>query len=282
MSRIKHSKVKNTGLIFELLVRQVAADTMNNKQSKALQIIKRNFSTDSELSKELKLYRALQEEKFNTETKAERFLDAIVRSKRTINESLLKREKYNLIKEIRNAYNIEDFFKARVVNYKLHASVYKLFEFAEADDPKEYINTKFQLIEHICTTNTKQESAVPLLATENKDVRVLASKLIVDRFNEKYSNNLTTEQKVLLRNYINSVTNSTSLKDFIVKEAVTLHEQLKTLKSSVPSKVLKIKIDEVGNLLTRLAKKHIMEDKDVLTMLRYYELVSELKKIKGK
>ncbi len=282
MSRIKHSKVKNTGLIFELLVRQVAADTMNNKQSKALQIIKRNFHKDSELSKELKLYRALHEEKFNTDTKAERFLDAVIRSKKAINESTLKREKYNLIKEIRNSYNIEDFFKARISNYKIHASVFKLFEFAEADDPKEYINTKFQLIEHICTTTTKTETAVPLLATENKDVRVLASKLIVDRFNEKYSNALTTEQKKLLRQYINSVTTSTSLKDYIVQETVTLRDQLKTLKTSVPSKVLKIKIDEVINLLSRLSKKHIVEDKDVLTMLRYYELVNELKKAKGK
>jgi hypothetical protein len=282
MSRIKHSKVKNTGLIFELLVRQVAADTMNNKQSKALQIIKRNFNKDSELNKELKLYRALHEEKFNAETKAERFLDAVIRSKKAISESQLKREKYNLIKEIRNSYNIEDFFKARVVNYKLHASIYKLFEFAEADDPKEYINTKFQIVEHICTTNAKTETAVPLLATENKDVRVLASKIIVDRFNEKYSSSLTTEQKNLLRQYINGVATSTSLREYIVKEALVLRDQLKSLKTSIPSKILKIKIDEVANLLNAITKKHIVEDKDVLTMLRYYELVSELKKIKGK
>lgn len=282
MSRIKHSKVKNTGLIFELLVRQVAADTMNNKQSKALQIIKRNFNKDSELNKELKLYRALHEEKFNAENKAERFLDAVIRSKKAISESQLKREKYNLIKEIRNSYNIEDFFKARVVNYKLHASIYKLFEFAEADDPKEYINTKFQIVEHICTTNSKTETAVPLLATENKDVRVLASKIIVDRFNAKYSSSLTTEQKNLLRQYINGVATSTSLREYIVKEALVLRDQLKSLKTSIPSKILKIKIDEVANLLNAITKKHIVEDKDVLTMLRYYELVSELKKIKGK
>jgi hypothetical protein len=281
MSRIKHSKVKNTGLIFELLVRQVAADTMNNKQSKALQIIKRNFHKDSELSKELKLYRALQEEKFTNENKAEKFLDAVIRSKKTINESALKREKYNLIKEIRKSYNIEDFFKARVQNYKVHASVYKLFEFAEADDPKEYVNTKFQMVEHICTSISKTET-VPVLVSEQKDVRILASKLIVDKFNEKYSSKLTTEQKALLREYINSVTTSTSLKDYISKEAKSLQEKLNKLVNTVPSKVLRIKINEVVNLLETMTKKHIVEDKDVLTMLRYYELVSELNKIKGK
>lgn len=282
MSRIKHSKVKNTGLIFELLVRQVAADTMNNRQSKALQIIKRNFHRDSELNKELKLYRTLHEEKFKTENKAEKFLDAVVRSKKTINESLLKREKYNLIKEIRTAYNIDDFFNARINNYKIHASIYKLFEFAEADDPKEYINTKFQLVEYVCTANTKSDAVVPTLVSEHKDIRLLASKLIVDKFNEKYSSRLTTEQKAMLREYINSVATSTSLKDYIVKETVTLRTKLKALKNNIPSKVISIKINEVINLLDTLSKKHIVEDKDVLTMLRYYELVSELQKVKEK
>ena len=282
MSRIKHSKVKNTGLIFELLVRQVAADTMNNRQSKALQIIKRSFHKDSELNKELKLYRTLHEEKFKTENKAEKFLDAVVRSKKAINESLLKREKYNLIKEIRNAYNIDDFFKARINNYKIHASIYKLFEFAEADDPKEYVNTKFQLVEYICTSNAKIDTVAPALVSEHKDVRLLASKLIVDKFNEKYSSRLTTEQKALLREYINSVSTSTSLKDYILKETVALRIKLKALKNNIPSKVIGIKINEVINLLDTLSKKHIVEDKDVLTMLRYYELVSELQKVKEK
>ena len=127
MSKIKHAKVKNTGLIFELLVRQVASDTMNNKDSSALRIISRNFKKNSELSKELKLYRSLHEETFNSQRKAEMFLEAVLRTKRSINETALKREKYNLIKDIRNNYNIEDFFKSRVSNYKLHASVYKLF-----------------------------------------------------------------------------------------------------------------------------------------------------------
>lgn len=282
MSRIKHSKVKNTGLIFELLVRQVAADTMNGTRSKALQIIKKNFNNNTELNKELKLYRAVHEEKFNSDAKAHAFLTAVIKSKKMINESSIKREKFNLIKEIRSAYDIEDFFKARVNNYRIHASIYKLLEFAEADDPKEYVETKFALLEHVRTVPSKTEATKPMLESENKDVRILASKIIVDRFNEKYSSQLTTEQKSLLRQYINTVSNSTSLKDYVIKEAKSISEQLKTLKSTIPSKVLRIKLNEVSNLLSSLSKKHVIEDKDVLTMLRYYELVSELNKVKGK
>ena len=62
MKRIKHSKVKNTGIIFELLVRQVASDTMNNKDSKALRVIKKHFKNNSELAQELKLYRTISQE----------------------------------------------------------------------------------------------------------------------------------------------------------------------------------------------------------------------------
>ena len=279
MSKIKHAKVKNTGLIFELLVRQVASDTMNNKNSTALRIIKRNFRKNSELSKELKLYQSLREETFNSQRKAEMFLEAVLNTKRSINETALKREKYNLIKEIRTYYNIEEFFKSRVNNYKLHASIYKLFEFTEADDPKEYVENRFALTEYICTVKKINTEAAPLLTKEDKDIRLLASKLIIDRFNEKYAT-LNESQKRLLREYINNVTNSVTLKQFVVKESIVLRDTINKLKTTIPSKVIRIKLNEVANLLTTINRRNNIEDKDILTMLRYYELVEELKNVK--
>jgi hypothetical protein len=279
MKRIKHSKVKNTGLIFELLVRQVASDTMNNRDSKALRILKRSFKPNSLLSQELKLYRSLHEEKF-VNAKAETFVTAVTTARKTINESLLKKEKYNLIKEIRSAFNIEDFFKSRVSNYKLHAAIYKLFEHAEADDPKEYVENKFAILEHISTVAKKSVDTQSALVAEQKDLRILASKIMIEKFNDKYSS-LSSSQKNMLREYINNVTNSTELKKYILKETKLLSEQLTKLKTIVPSKVIRIKLTEVANLLNQINKKHTIEDKDVLTMLKYYELVDELNKVKG-
>lgn len=279
MKRIKHSKVKNTGLIFELLVRQVASDTMNNRDSKALRILKRSFKPNSLLSQELKLYRSLHEEKF-VNAKAETFVTAVTSARKTINEALLKSEKYNLIKEIRSAFNIEDFFKSRVSNYKLHAAIYKLFEHAEADDPKEYVENKFAILDHVATVDKKSVDTQSALVAEQKDLRILASKIMIEKFNEKYSS-LSISQKNMLREYINNVTNSTELKKYILKETKSLAEQLTKLKTIVPSKVIRIKLTEVANLLTRINKKHTIEDKDVLTMLKYYELVDELNKVKG-
>jgi hypothetical protein len=277
MKRIKHSKVKNTGLIFELLVRQVASDTMNDNDSKALRLLKKHYNLKSELTKELKLYRTLADEKFNSESKSEKFVEAVLRARKSINESQLRRDKYNLIKDLKSNYIVEDFFKSRVTNYKLHATTYKLFEFAEADDPKEYISSKFALVEHV-QTYVKKVDAAPSLNSEHKDVRILASKLVVDKFNERYSN-LSKQQKAMLKEYINNVTNSVKLRKYVVTEIKTLRSDIKELRSSVPSKIIRIKLNEVNNLLLKLGKKHLIEDKDVLTMLRYYELVNELKNI---
>ena len=280
MKRIKHSKVKNTGLIFELLVRQVASDTMNNKNSTALNLIKRHFTKKSELSKELKLYRTVSTEKFKTENKAEKFVDAVVKARKDINESQLRRDKYNLIKDLKSNFNINEFFKSRVSNYKVQASTYKLFEFAEADDPKEYVDSKFTIVEHV-QNNPNVKKTGTLIEEQNKDVRILASKIVVDKFNNKYSG-LNTEQKRTLREYINNVTNSVKLRKYVLKEIQSLRSEIKSLRASVPSKIIRIKLNEVANLLLTLGKKHLIEDKDVLTMLRYYELVNELKKIGSK
>lgn len=279
MKKIKHSKIKNTGLIFELLVRQVAVDTMNNKNSVSLSILNKYFKGATELSKELKLYRSLQEESFNTETKATKFIDAVISARKTLNESQLKREKYNLIKEIKTRFNIEDFFKSRVSNYKIHASVYNIFEFSEADEPSSYVRNKFIVCEHVQSKKNKSD-AKPSLMSEDKDIRILASKIVIDKFNEKYSKTLTGQQKNILREFINNVTNSEKLKKYVITETKNIQRELSELKTSVSSKVVRIKINEVTKLLSQLQKKHIIEDKDVLTMLRYYELINEIKKCK--
>lgn len=279
MKKIKHSKIKNTGLLFELLVRQVAVDTMNNKNSISLSILNKFFKGSSELSKELKLYRSLQEETFTTENKALKFIDAVTSARKTLNEIQLKREKYNLIKEIKNRFNLEEFFKSRVTNYKLHASIYNIFEHSEADEPSVYIRNKFRISEHV-QQKKNVNAAKPFLIAEDKDLRILTSKIVIDKFNEKYSKTLSDKQKSILREFINNITNSEKLKQYVITETKNIQAELSDLKTAVASKVIRIKINEVTKLLSQLQKKHIIEDKDVLTMLRYYELINEIKKCK--
>jgi hypothetical protein len=278
MKRIKHSKVRNTGLIFELLVRQVAVDTMNNTRPLALDILNKHFKGSSELTKELKLYRSIQEEKFNNEAHATTFVDAVIKARKALIESDLKRQKYNLIKDLKENYNVNEFFKSRVSNYKLHASTFNIFEHAEADEPASYIRNKFILIESIQNKKIAKQPSDSLLK-EDKDVRILASKLVIDKFNQKYKT-MSIAQKKILREYINNVTNSVHLKKYIISETKNIQAELTSLKSIVPSKIVRIKINEVVKLIAGLRKKHLVEDKDILTMLRYYELIGELKKVR--
>ncbi len=103
---------------------------------------------------------------------------------------------------------------------------------------------------------------------------------MIDKFNKKYSN-LSVNQRKMLREYINSVTNTVTLKEYMKGESYKLIKEMTRLRNTVPNKILRIKLNEVTNLLKELGDRHIVKDKDVLTMLRYYELAKELKKIKG-
>lgn len=276
MNKLRHSKFKNTGVLFELLVRQIASDTLNEKNSPALSIIKKHFKNGSELSKELKLYQYLVKENFDNSYKAQEFLNIVLSERKKLNEGVLKREKYNLIKTINERFNTNDFFKYRVSNYKSLASIYKLFENKEGTSPKEWVECKNVILENV-TKKPKTEKAVNnQYVNESKDVRLLAYKFLVDKFNEKYKA-LTTEQKLVLRNYINNVDNSDNLKRFILRESEKLKKEFSKIKIS--DKVSAIKLKEVINLIDGLSNSKIVSENQALGLLRYHQLLNELKGI---
>jgi len=281
MKNLKHSKFKNTGVLFELLVRQVASDTLNNNDSKAIPIIKKYFAKSTELAKELNLYQTLVKEKFAKEDKAGHLIDAVSAAKAKLNQTVINRQKYNLIKEIKNTYVLEDFFKTKVSNYKTLAAIYKLFEYTIADSPVESVNNRYTLIEHITRKDVKKIAPLNEMSSfikQDKEVRLLSYKILVDRFNEKYSD-LNEGQKSILRNYINAVSEGTELKSFIGEEVSKLQKSLKSLTSKVDDKVVKIKLSEVSNLLSEIASAKTVKDTHILSLLRYHELVKELKKV---
>ncbi len=280
MKKIKHSKYKNTGILFELLVRQIATDTLNNRDSIATQIIKEHFSKKTELVKELKLYQSVIKETFNSEYKASEFLNIILRERVKLNETILNRQKYNLIKDIKKHYVLEDFFKYRVSNYKENASIYKLFEYSTDDNPKQYVECKSLLLERLkgSSKNTDKVTAVVNedYSKQPKEVRLLAWKMLVENFNDKYGS-LSNKQRNILKEYINSVDNSEKLKNFVTKESKILKKALNSIKIS--DKIVKIKVNEVINLTSKLQSSKTITESQVLSLLRYYELHDELKKV---
>ena len=150
MKKLKHSKFKNTGILFELLVRQITADILNdNKKSYANELMRNYFSEESVLGQEQRLYQLLMEETFSDESAAEKFLDVVVQSHSKLDASELSKARYNLVKEMKDSYPMDDFLRSKIRNYKTYASIYKLFESKTPTvfcDPKELYESKNTIV----------------------------------------------------------------------------------------------------------------------------------------
>ena len=279
--KIKHSKYKNTGILFELLTRQITSDTISGGNNKALSILKKYFNSKSELLKEYKIYNALSTKSYQDKNKATILINTLVEAHSKLNRSRLRREKYNLIKEIKSTYDLNDFFKAQITNYKTMASIYNLTENKDAT-PLSIVNSKVQLIEHLTKPIEKVNKNIVMETynSEDKNTRLLTQKILLEKFNEKYKG-LGENQKVLLQEYVNAVSNSPALKTYINSEISKVKKQLTKYSNTVTDKVVKIKIDEAKNLIKPLCKKSSVHDDNVSNLLNYYELVNELKSIHG-
>ena len=282
-SKTKHSKIRNTGILFELLTRQITVDVLNNdKKGSAANILKTFFNKNTQLGKEYELYRVLTVENYKSETKANHLVDVVLNARTKLNESSLKREKYNLIKEVRSKYDINNFFMARIPNYKVNASIYKLFSTKEDMNPQTETESRFTIVENITrknlSTKKKENVMVEGQRKQEKDLRLLAYGILVDKFNKKYSS-LSAEQRNLLKEYINNISNTNSLKELIESETVKVKKELQSYLPQVSDKVTKIKLKEAINQANTLMKGRIVEDKQVVTLMSYYQLVKELKNV---
>ena len=281
--KVKHSKYKNTGILFELLTRQLTADTIAGNNPKSLYIIKKYFSGDSTLLKEYKIYHTFVGKKFKEESNATILIDTLIEAHGRLNKGQLRREKYNLIKEIKDTYDINNFFKAKISNYKVMASIFNLLENKEAS-PLSIVNSKVTLLEHITgkTLENKPKKNVVMedYAKYDKNTRLLTYKVLLEKFNDKYSG-LGENQKLLLKEYVNSVTNSPALKSFINKEIKEVKKSITGYSKKVEDKAVVIKLTETRNMIKPLCKKSSVNDDNVINLLNYYELVNELKTIHG-
>ena len=281
---IKHSKYKNTGILFELLVRQITADTLSGVESKASSILKKYF-TKTELGREYKLYESFFKNVNVSEAKADMVINTIVESAKHLNKSILKRQKYNLVNEIKNHYNVDDFFKMKLPNYKAQAALYSLIEIYSSEgnlNPHPIIENKTVLLEFLTKSNIdKQEienNVLEEFKQQDKDVQVLAYKMLLEKFNSKYAN-LNLNQKLVLKEFINSIDSNPKLKEFYNTKVTEIKNHLSTLSKSVTDKAIQIKINEVINILPILGKNDKPNDDNLVNLLQYYQLVEELEAV---
>ena len=280
--KVKHSKYKNTGILFELLTRQLTSDTIAGTQPKALSFLKKHFNKKTELLKEYKIYHTLATQKYNKDAQATMLINTLLEVHGKLNKSQLRREKYNLIKEIKDTYSVNDFFKAKITDYKVMASVFNLLENKKAT-ALSIVDSKVTILEHI--TENKPKSPKKDIVLENfnnqdKDTKLLTYKVLLEKFNNKYSG-LQDNQKTLLKEYVNSVTNSPALKSYINQEIKEVKKIITGYSKKVEDKAVAVKLNETKGMIKTLCKKTSINDDNVINLLNYYELVNELKIIHG-
>ena len=288
MRKIKHSKFKNTGFLFELLTRQITLEILNNSDEKSKGIIKEFFGGKTELSKELRLFNLLINEKYNSENKAEKFIDAILEAHTRLDQKKLQREKYNLVKSIKENFEINHFLSSPVTNYKILASIHKLFEAKKLDvlDVKDVFNSKLTIIEHVSNTNTstikeKEDKLVEEYKKQEKDLRLLTYKILVETFNKKYTS-LNDDQKSLLREYINNVTNTSKFNEYFEKELIKTITKLHETYKEMTDKITKIKLRETINVLKKQKIGKKITDEQVSALMMSYELIKEINNVRSK
>ena len=283
--KIKHSKYKNTGILFELLVRQITADTLKGGNSPAIDILKEYFVNTS-LGKEYKLYESVLKSKVITEGRATLVIDTILEASTKFNRKSLKKQKYNLINEIKKHYNLESFFGSKISNYKELAALYTLIEninSSSISSPTQLVNNKVTLLEHLTKKEIKIDSKQTVLeefSTYDKDVRTLTYKVLLEKFNSKYDS-LTNDQKQVLKEYINSVDSTPDLRNFYNTKINELKLTLSEVNKSIKDKATQIKIAEVSKFLIELKKTDKIGDDNLVDLLRFYQLVNEIKIVNG-
>ncbi len=280
--RIKHSKYRNPAILFELLVRQTTADLIQNKDSVSVKILKKYF-TNTELGKEYALYSTFNTTQKLSEAKAEMYINTILEQRKKLDNNKLNREKYNLIKEIKRSYDIDNFFKAKIDNYKIYAAIYTIFESNQNKevDTKQILLNKINILEHITEGGIENKTAsatiVEEFMKEDKEIRLIAYKLMVEKYNTKYAN-FSTKQKEILKEYINNVSETESLKAYLNKIIKEIKSELLTIYESIDDQVTKIRLNETIKLLKPIKQNESIKDEVISNILQYVELVDILKK----
>jgi hypothetical protein len=280
---IKHSKYKNTGILFELLVRQITMDTLENKPSPARDILQKYF-VKSELGREYKLYESLTKKLNLSEAKADMILTTLLESSKSLNRSILKRQKYNLISELKSHYDLNLFFGHNLPNYKLHAAFSNLLEMetSTTKNPNQVIQNKITILEHLTTptisTKKVEDEVIQEFNNADRDVKLLTYRIMVDKFNDKYGN-FSTDQKEILKEYINSIDNNPKLREFFTSKTLDLRSQLISLNEKTDNEITKIKINEVISMIKTPLKTTKIKDNDLIDLLQYCDLVTELNSI---
>lgn len=286
-NKIKNNKIKNTGILFESLIRQITSDVLDEtkKVSNSMELTKKYFNKNTELRKELDLYKELLKKKFSNESKASSFVDMIVEARKQLNNSKLRNEKYNIIKEIKDIFNIDELFSTKIDNYSVYASIYKLFEYSrslnEVSNPEDLVKAKYTIVEFLCKgelPNKKVPEVIRELESQDYSTKLITQKLVIEKFNNKYGKKLNANQASLIKDYIHNVSNDKTLLEITNNHIAKILKEISLLTKKIPDQAISIKVKQIAEQLKEISSKKKIKDNHVIGILRVYELLHEIKK----
>lgn len=270
---MKISKYKNTGLLFELLAKQMISDVYEKGNSNIPKLIKKYYNTTTNLGKEYSLYKLFTEKV--SKDNLIRLFPIVLEERSKINNKELNKEKYQLIREIKNTYNLDNFFKNKISNYRIYGALYNLFE--NNQSPINKIKCQDLIITEIINRESKNNiKSNNLIENLDKDTQKLVHRILIEKFNSKYDK-FDSKQKNLLSKYILENCNSKEFKNYIGNEISSIEKKMNLIIDECNNNVLKIKLKECKNLLENINKAHTIKDEHVSALLKYYELINVLK-----
>ena len=214
------------------------------------------------------------------------FITTALDASKKLNKGQLRNQKYQLIREIKDNYKVEEFFSSKIKNYKELAALYTLIEgynSKDISDTQQLVDNKVTLLEFLTKQEVSEEKKQTLIeefSNYDKDTRILTYKVLLERFNDKYQH-LSKEQKQVLKEFINSVDSAPRLRNFYNSKVNELKDSLIKENKNIKDKATAIKIKEVSKYLTELDKSSKVGDDNLVDLLRYYELVKEIKVANG-
>jgi hypothetical protein len=285
MKRIKHTKIKNTGLLFEILIRKFSSDIISGKEGlKARHLIKKFFNENTELSKELSLYNMLMEYKIEDKDKANIVIDSALKLHEKLDSVKLKKEKYTLVNEINNEYDLKNFFNVKINDYKLLASCYKLFEFNfnNGNEPLDLMQSRFHILENITSKKIlldENSIDMKLFLSQDSETKIIAYNEMVKSLNENYVTKLSNEQRDLLSVYISSNMNDINLRENINSRIDNIITEINNYKESISDDILIIKLKEISKSIEKIKSSKILNEGHIITIMKFYDLLQSLRKL---
>lgn len=280
-SLFKHNKKRNSGLVFEFLVRQMSSDMLDGnaaRYAKAVDITRRYFSEGMILSKEKQLHDVLRNTRGVTESRARRVLAEVMRHSRALDSKTLEIKKNNLIKECNYAFGQDFFVRHRVPEYRLLGSVQIILDACRSKHTLTENVANLELEEAVVRYMTTSAPA-PITESKKEEIDSFVCALASKRFREKYGNSLSKRQNSLLEAFVYSSMNGdeSSLFEYMNNEKASILKTIresKVIKEIVEDDVMRSKLDEAEKRLVGMGTGNVEEA--VKEIMLYQKLAEEL------